>query len=158
QRRFLGNQRRQRRGAIVRQERQAGDVLGQRRQLRIGQGHARAADRVIDRLGVLVQDQRLAALLLVLDGADLGTARQRPFGDHHVVVLQERAFRELVGRQRLVVGRDIRVFLGQGVGPVALRFEQEVESAATGQELLEAGGELLGKRFALGPQRLDALL
>ena len=90
-----------------------------------------------------------------LDGiqrADLHALRQGAFRNLNVVVLQDRALRELQPGDRIVVIDDGGVFAGQGVGEVSLRFEQDVDRAALGAGLehLKSQGQLASVGFAMG--------
>ena len=55
----------------------------------------------------------------MLDGADLGTLRQRALSDVHVVVLQDGALGPFEARHRDVVLGDGLVFLDLGGGQAA---------------------------------------
>ncbi len=79
-------------------------------------------------------------------------------GDENVVPLEQSSLAEFERGDGTVVLIDCQEFGLESVCPHALSFEQEVERAAAGQELLESCPELYRRGFTLGSLSADQLV
>jgi len=144
---------------LARQERWQGrqGLIGEIRHAGDGpQGAVEVA--VVDRLGAFVQYEGLGPLPFVLDRTHLSALRERALGDDNIVTLKQSSLAEFERGDRTVVLIDCQEFGLESVCPDALSFEQEVERAAAGQELLESRPELYRRRLTLGSLSADQLV
>ena len=88
----------------------------------------------------------------------LGTVRQSPFGNVHIIELHDCAAGEFEADDGVVVLGDGIKFEAQSIGPDTLRFQEDIQSTAAGLILLEARLQLDGGSLALGPLDLDELV